>query len=136
MFRMDMLGTVTIILTSMAAIAFKGKVTAAAAGKFELNTSPTMFSFCKYLICSFLFINHICFIYSGLALANVFQTATFVPFVALLKNEFRARFNSIERICEYAKVRFTFNYNNHFIKFQYHWSQCPVIYDLIFSVAN
>ena len=35
MFRMDMLGTVTIILTSMAAIAFKGKVTAAAAGKFD-----------------------------------------------------------------------------------------------------
>ena len=51
-------------------------------------------------------------------MANVFQTATFVPFVALLKNEFRARFNSIERICEYAKVRFKFHYNNHFIKFQ------------------
>ena len=66
----------------------------------------------------FLFINRICFIYSGLALANVFQTATFVPFVALLKNEFRARFNSIERICEYAKVRFKFHYNNHFIKYK------------------
>ena len=116
MFRMDMLGTVTIILTSMAAIAFKGKVTAAAAGKFDqIGDLGAYYLF--YLIFLLLFINRIYFIDSGLALANVFQTATFVPFVALLKNEFRARFNSIERICEYAKVRFTFNYNNHFIKF-------------------
>ena len=42
--------------------------------------------------------------FSGLALANVFQTATFIPYVTLLKNEFRARFNSIERICEYINV--------------------------------
>ena len=108
MFRMDMLGTVTIILTSMAAIAFKGKVTAAAAGKFDQIGDLGAYYLLYYLICLFLFINRICFIDSGLALANVFQTATFVPFVALLKNEFRARFNSIERICEYAKVRFTF----------------------------
>jgi hypothetical protein len=37
MFRMDMLGSVTIILTCIAAIAFKGKVSAAAAGKFRFN---------------------------------------------------------------------------------------------------
>ena len=37
MFRMDILGSVTIILTSIAAIAFKGKVSAAAAGEFILN---------------------------------------------------------------------------------------------------
>ena len=42
--------------------------------------------------------------HAGLALANVFQTATFIPYVTLLKNEFRARFNSIERISEYANV--------------------------------
>ena len=34
MFRMDILGSVTIILTSIAAIAFKGKVSAASAGYF------------------------------------------------------------------------------------------------------
>ena len=44
---------------------------------------------------------------AGLALANVFQTATFIPFVMRLKADFRARFNSVERVCEYANVSCT-----------------------------
>lgn len=42
---------------------------------------------------------------AGLALANVFQTATFIPFVMRMKADFRARFNSVERVAEYAHVR-------------------------------
>ncbi len=41
---------------------------------------------------------------AGLALANVFQTCTFVPFVMRIKADFRARFNSVERVSEYANV--------------------------------
>ena len=33
-----------------------------------------------------------------------FQVATFVPFVMMLKAEFKARFNSVERVCQYANV--------------------------------
>ena len=33
-----------------------------------------------------------------------FQVATFIPFVMMLKAEFRARFNSVERVCQYANV--------------------------------
>ena len=39
---------------------------------------------------------------AGLALANVFQMATFIPYVMRMKADYRARFNSVERICEYA----------------------------------
>ena len=39
---------------------------------------------------------------AGLALANVFQTCTFIPFVMRMKADFRARFNSVERVAEYA----------------------------------
>ena len=42
---------------------------------------------------------------AGLALANVFQTCTFVPFVMRLKADYMARFNSVERVAEYAYVR-------------------------------
>lgn len=39
---------------------------------------------------------------AGLALANIFQVATFVPYVMRMKADYRARFNSVERVCEYA----------------------------------
>lgn len=42
---------------------------------------------------------------AGLALANVFQTCTFIPFVMKLKADLKARFNSVERVAEYAYVR-------------------------------
>ena len=35
------------------------------------------------------------------------QVATFVPFVMMLKAEFKARFNSVERVCQYANVSVT-----------------------------
>ena len=43
---------------------------------------------------------------AGLAMANIFQVCTFIPFVMRLKAEFRARFNSVERVAEYAYVRY------------------------------
>ena len=39
---------------------------------------------------------------AGLALANIFQVATFIPYVMRMKADYRARFNSVERVCEYA----------------------------------
>ena len=39
---------------------------------------------------------------AGLALANVFQVATFIPYVMRMKADYRARFNSVERVSEYA----------------------------------
>nr|AHK05653.1 ATP-binding cassette transporter sub-family C member 5 [Tigriopus japonicus] len=68
-FRMDLIGMVTIVLTGIFTVLFKGSVTPAIA---------------------------------GLALANVFQTCTFIPFVMRMKADFRARFNSVERVAEYA----------------------------------
>ena len=41
---------------------------------------------------------------AGLALANVFQTCTFIPYVMRLKADYMARFNSVERVAEYAYV--------------------------------
>ncbi len=41
---------------------------------------------------------------AGLALANIFQTCIFIPFVMRLKAELIARFNSVERVAEYANV--------------------------------
>ena len=35
------------------------------------------------------------------------QVATFIPYVMMLKAEFKARFNSVERVCQYANVSFT-----------------------------
>ena len=35
-------------------------------------------------------------------MANVFQVATFIPYVMRMKADYRARFNSVERVCEYA----------------------------------
>ena len=66
---MDLLGTLTILITASVCIFNKGQVTPAQA---------------------------------GLALANIFQVATFIPFVMRMKADFRARFNSVERVCEYA----------------------------------
>eukprot|EP00094_Tigriopus_californicus_P010393 TCALIF_10025-PA protein Name:"Similar to ABCC5 Multidrug resistance-associated protein 5 (Homo sapiens)" AED:0.10 eAED:0.10 QI:113/0.84/0.78/0.92/0.76/0.71/14/0/1294 len=68
-FRMDLIGMVTIVLTGVFTVLFKGSVTPAIA---------------------------------GLALANVFQTCTFIPFVMRMKADYRARFNSVERVAEYA----------------------------------
>lgn len=68
-FRMDLLGTLTILITASVCVFNKGQVTPAQA---------------------------------GLALANIFQVATFIPFVMRMKADFRARFNSVERVCEYA----------------------------------
>ena len=66
---MDLLGTLTILITASVCVFNKGQVTPAQA---------------------------------GLALANIFQVATFIPFVMRMKADFRARFNSVERVCEYA----------------------------------
>ena len=66
-FRMDLLGTLTILCTAGVCIFSRGSVTPAEA---------------------------------GLALANVFQVATFIPYVMRMKADFRARFNSVERISE------------------------------------
>ena len=41
---------------------------------------------------------------AGVALSNIFLTGSFIPFVMRLKAEFQARFNSIERITEYAEL--------------------------------
>ncbi len=68
-FRMDFLGTLTILITAAVCIFNKDTVTPAEA---------------------------------GLALANIFQVATFIPFVMRMKADYRARFNSVERVCEYA----------------------------------
>ena len=70
-FRMDLIGLVTIVLTGFFTVLAKGSV------------SPAM---------------------AGLALANVFQACTFIPLVMRLKADFRARFNSVERVAEYAYV--------------------------------
>jgi ABC-type multidrug transport system fused ATPase/permease subunit len=68
-FRMDLLGTITILITAGVCIFSRDTVSPAEA---------------------------------GLALANIFQVATFVPYVMRMKADFRARFNSVERVCEYA----------------------------------
>ena len=39
---------------------------------------------------------------AGLALANVFQATSILPFVSRIVSELRARFTSVERVCEYA----------------------------------
>lgn len=69
MFRMDLIGMLTIVITGMFAIANRSTIT------------PGM---------------------AGLALSNVFLTGTFIPFLMRMKAEFMARFNSVERISEYA----------------------------------
>ena len=68
-FRMDFLGTFTILITAGICIFSRDSVTPAEA---------------------------------GLALANIFQFATFIPYLMRMKADYRARFNSVERVCEYA----------------------------------
>merc|ERR1711915_1002030 len=41
---------------------------------------------------------------AGLALASIFQTCTFVPFVMKLKSEFSAMLSSLDRIFEYIDL--------------------------------
>jgi len=72
-FRMDILGTTTIVLAGAYAVA----------GATNGGVSSAL---------------------AGLVLANVFQTCTFLPFVMQMKAELKARFNSVERVCEYVEV--------------------------------
>jgi len=41
---------------------------------------------------------------AGIVLANIFQASTFLPYLTRLASEFRARFTSVARICQYGKL--------------------------------
>ncbi len=93
-FRMDLFGLAIILLTASFVVAGKGGGAASTAiageGGREGGKCLALIKSYSSLPCA------------GLALSNVFQTCTFIPFVMRIKAELKARFNSVERVSEYA----------------------------------